>query len=511
MKGIDTKDSLQRIEAGRQSLLAFGWIYFAEYFTHVSPEYQKGFAKKLQDDNNMRIAECDFRESGKSVLATLIDNVRDICYNKRHFIIVGSETSDLAAVHLSSVINALESNELIVQDFGNLYVSDSFADTTVSRKKTVKDFITTNNVRMMAKGRGDKVRGLRHLKHRPDKFVGDDTDSLNSTKNMEQRDKAWNWIKSEVFSGMNQEYGKAIIVGNMIHFDCVMARCKKDKTFDYGEVPIHDKRGNLSWPERHFWTKAEAEEYNKKVKFKEDRKTSIEAIKEDKGSLVFGQEYLLVPMTEGMRLINPAWIKYYDELPRKEVLYWKARIDPSAKEKEQNDYSAIIVGCRDKNTGKIYIVDGWQDRCSEKKKKDKAWHFQQKYPDIIEFGVEDNAYQEVLRQGLVEMKDEGKYIPAIGLTTTKDKTMRTMKVQPYIERGDVLFNPKINELTLAMGDQRSQGLIDQATQFPLAPHDDVWDACMGVIERLLTLDELPKQETDKEDKPHMAGIKNKRF
>jgi len=502
------KDQDSRIEAGRQSILAFGFIYLSEYFGFKSPDYQKEYTKRLQNDLNTRMAECDYRESGKSVLTTLLFVLWNICYNKRKFIIIGSETATTATVHLSSLINALQSNEMIIRDFGELYVeiADRFS---VNRKKTVSDFITTSNIRVMAKGKGDNIRGLRHLQYRPDLFVGDDLDSLKTVLNLEQRDKTFNWLMAEVLSGLNQEYGKVVVIGNMIHFDCIMARLKSNQLWDYNEVPIYagDK---LAWPARHFWTKVEAEEYNKNIEEKEKRKTSIEAIKEDKGSLIFAQEYLLQPMAESERLIRPEWIIYGEVPKEKDFLIFKARIDPAAKEKETSDYSAIVVGCRDKRNGRIYICDAWQKKTSEKEKIKKVWEMHNKW-NTVEFGVEDNAYQEVLKQGIDDLASQGKYVPTKGITTLKDKVSRTLAIQPYIERGDVIFVKNINEVSKVSGDARSQGLIDQMTQFPLAPNDDLHDACVGVIERLIKTWDFKPIETDYADRPEMAGVMSKEF
>ena len=345
----------KRIELCRQSMLLFGYTYFPHYFTFKSPPFHKDFVKRLQNDDITRVAECDFRESAKSVLVDLVYVLWNICYQKRRFVIIGSETSEQATMQLSAIIYELQANDMILRDFGVLYKETRKAD-EVTRKKSVKDFITENNIRVMSKGKGESIRGLRHLKWRPDLYIGDDLDSLKTVKEPEQREKTYRYLKAEVMSGMNQEYGKVVIIGNMIHFDCIMARLKKDKLWDYNEVPIY-KDGKLAWPERHFWKEEEANEYNNKIKVKELKRTSIELIKRDKGTLVFAQEYLLQPMSDEDRIIKPEWIQYYDKLPDREWLLTKGFIDPAIKEKERSDYSAICIAAKDKRKKTIYIMD----------------------------------------------------------------------------------------------------------------------------------------------------------
>ena len=214
-------------------------------------------------------------------------------------------------------------------------------------------------------------------------------------------------------------------------------------------------------------------------------------------------------MAENERIFKPEWIRYYDSLPARESLIYKGRIDPAAKEKETSDYSAIAIGARDVSTGKIYIVDVWQGKVSESKKADMIYQKHLQY-DTEEFVVEDNAYQDVLRQRVVEMRQDNKYIPVRGETTIKDKVSRALAVQPYIERGDVLFNPNLNVMSKITGDVKSQGAIDQLTEFPLSLNDDMTDAIIGLIE-LFTKNNKIEFETNEASDNLTANLMTKVF
>lgn len=488
------KNQSSRIELGKQSMQMFGYIYFPHYFTFKSPPFHKDFTKRLQDDDITRVAECDFRESAKSVLVDLVYVLWNICYQKRRFVIIGSETSEQATMQLSAIIYELQANDMILRDFGVLYKETRKAD-EVTRKKSVKDFITENNIRVMSKGKGESIRGLRHLKWRPDLYIGDDLDSLKTVKEPEQREKTYRYLKAEVMSGMNQEYGKVVIIGNMIHFDCIMARLKKDKLWDYNEVPIY-KDGKLAWPERHFWKEEEANEYNNKIKVKELKRTSIELIKRDKGTLVFAQEYLLQPMSDEDRIIKPEWIQYYDKLPDREWLLTKGFIDPAIKEKERSDYSAICIAAKDKRKKTIYIMDIWQGKISMDKQADKVIE-KHNFWDTVEFGVEVNAYQEALKQTI---DNKPAFVPTRGITQTKDKVTRLLAIQPYIERGDIVFDRKLS------------ALVEQLIEFPLGEHDDMVDAMISVVERLIKGGvRFNSLKTEEQDKPLTANLMEKIF
>jgi hypothetical protein len=45
---------------------------------------------------------------------------------------------------------------------------------------------------------------------------------------------------------MNQSYGKIVALGNMIHYDCFMARLQTEPDWKYLRIPIIDN-GKIAW------------------------------------------------------------------------------------------------------------------------------------------------------------------------------------------------------------------------------------------------------------------------
>ena len=117
--------------------------------------------------------------------------------------------------------------------------------------------------------------------------------------------------------------------------------------------------------------------------------------------------------------------------------------------------------------------------------------------DTVEFGVEVNAYQEALKQTI---DNKPAFVPTRGITQTKDKVTRLLAIQPYIERGDIVFDRKLS------------ALVEQLIEFPLGEHDDMVDAMISVVERLIKGGvRFNSLKTEEQDKPLTANLMDKIF
>lgn len=66
---------------------------------------------------------------------------------------------------------------------------------------------------------------IRHGQYRPDLVICDDVEDLNSVKFREGRDKTFQWLTGEVMP-IGDQNTKIIIVGNLLHEDCLLMRLK---------------------------------------------------------------------------------------------------------------------------------------------------------------------------------------------------------------------------------------------------------------------------------------------
>jgi len=458
-----------RVEAARQSLLNFILIYLADYVQYAFADFHEDLEADLYDDKELRVAALMFRESAKTVFCSLVYPLWSICYQKKKFIIYGSSDADAAASLMMNLINHLQDNALIANDFGRLYFEEG-GRFSKSKKKTVKDFITTNGIRVFARGVGQKVRGYTHGRFRPDLFIGDDLEGIKNITNKDNRDKVDDWLHSEVLSAINQITGKAIVSGNMLHRDCLMARLDiKSDVWSTHKVAIHDDKGEIAWNDRFVFTDQEALEVNANLPI-ERWVASLDTIKRDKGSHIFNQEYLLKPLSDEDQVIFPDNIQWYDKdinfLDEKKYRVIMA-VDPAISQKESADYSACTVWAREHSTGNFYCLDFFNVKITFQILKEKSQKMDIYYKPEGAI-VEKVAAQDWLIQDL--RNDYNMIIYPV--TRRADKRLRLVSVSHVFEQNKVFF-------------RRSQQIIvDQLLDFGAAAHDDLVDTVVDCLQEL---------------------------
>lgn len=336
-------------------------------------------------------------------------------------------------------MSELETNPYIIQNFGNLK----------SDKWTESMFITSTGVQVEAKGTGSKMRGSRNLQHRPDLLICDDLENLEMVRTKEQRDKNENWLLKEAIPALNQEIGRTIVIGNMLHFDSLMSRLKAKKEWNTVEIPIIID-GEPAWKERHTLE-------------------HIQRIKERVGSIAYAQEYMLTPILETDQIIKKSWIQYYSNIQPKFIKRVLIALDPAISEKQSADKSAFTVWA-EYTDGNIYLLDYVNENLSfdaQVKQTRNLYNAYQEYEPIII--IEDVAYQKALIQHLVHTH----HLPVKSVKPIGDKRSRLMEISAYFENGMVFFKPTHDDVVL------------QLINFGSERYDDLVDSCVHAVKFLL--------------------------
>ncbi len=106
--------------------------------------------RKTENQVLTPIAVAAPREFAKTTITSFGYVLHQICHALRHFIIIASDTEDLASDLTGYLYLELLHNERLKSDFGEI-VRDHWA---------VDDFVTLTDVRLKARGRGQRLRGL---------------------------------------------------------------------------------------------------------------------------------------------------------------------------------------------------------------------------------------------------------------------------------------------------------------------------------------------------------------
>jgi phage terminase large subunit-like protein len=305
-----------------------------------------------------------------------------------------------------------------------------------------------------ARSRGQKVRGLRHLQHRPKLVVVDDPEDGEWVRTKENRDKTDRWLHSEVMPGMDARNGKLVVIGNLLHMDALLSRLKAPGTgFKVLEFPLIDKDGKCTWPAMY------------------PTEQSLKDKERDMGTIPWQREMLLKIVSDDEAIIKPEDITYYDEMPKNAVASLKGHgIDLAISQKESADYTTIV-------SGEVFYVDGAPKiyiRPNPYNEHVIFHNFMQRVRSIPGelkganiFFVEDVGYQKAAIQEMERMM-----LPVVPVRPTTDKRSRLQVVAPYIKNGTVLF-PRTG----------CEQLLGQIFNLGVESHDDL---CLAAGTKIAT-------------------------
>jgi len=465
-------------EARRESsrtLLGFSLVYLSGYFTDPPATFHPQLVHALEDEALKRLLIIGFRGSGKSTFGSLALPLWAALEHpeKFPFIILVSDSTRQATLNISALKYELENNLLIKQDYGEIKgnVIEDFTLQGDGEEWQKQNIVLSNGVRILARSRGQKVRGLRHLQYRPKLVIVDDPEDGEWVRTKENRDKTDRWLHSEVMPGMDARKGKLVVIGNLLHMDALLSRLKTPGSgFKVLEFPLIDSKGICTWPAMYPTEQA--------LKDKE----------RDMGAIAWQREMLLKIVADEGQIITPEDIHYYDEKPKSTAAIKGHGIDLAISQKEDADYTTIVSG------DVFYVEDKPPYNAGDSPKifiKPNPYCEHVTFHDFLKkvrsipgesgganiFFVEDVAYQKAAIQEM-----ERAMLPVVPMKPTTDKRSRLQVVAPYIKNGTVLF-PRSG----------CEELLGQIFNLGVESHDDLNDGLVWLIQGLVNQGlELPK-------------------
>ena len=176
-----------------QDRIAAHQVLFRHRHGNATPPFHHALIT-LWHSNTPRILVMAFREAGKSTIAEEAICV-GACYQLfKNAIIVGS-TEKRACERLRAIKHEFEHNELIRQLFGDL----------AGPVWNEAEVILANGVRIIAVGRGQSLRGTKHLHYRPDFAFCDDIEDREHIVTPEARDATQDWFIEELLPALDRD------------------------------------------------------------------------------------------------------------------------------------------------------------------------------------------------------------------------------------------------------------------------------------------------------------------
>ncbi|MFW5434345.1 phage terminase large subunit [Paenibacillus apiarius] len=518
-------ERLERIHRCETNLIEFALEYFSEARNpgndgnwdgfditcyEEAPEFHREICGLMDDVSNVhtndKVAEAAPRSHAKSTYLSKGFPSREICYRKRKYEIIISETPAVSSANLDWIAMQLKSNAKLRADFGpllSLKQQDNPKDNSSEfiawepREDGTKKMLT----KVEAASTGQALRGRNWNGVRPDLIICDDLEDIKSNAaTPELRKKLKDWFSQTVIP-LGDPRGKKtafVYMGTTVHHEALLV----DVLYNRSDFKSRVYRAIIEWPERMDLWEACRLVYKDPDRPKEERVMEARSLYEanraemdrgaivlwpeaqpiwklmtwkwDNGSKAFNTEYMNNPVDEESMIFNPEKFSYWDG---KEIEFSSREFDffmgvDFAMGKTRGDYSAIVTVARHRSTDALYVVDAYGERVHPdvflKVIVEKVMRYQ---PVCV--AAEAQAAQEFFVHKLKEELRKAGYPAHSRVKEIHQRTRKDLRIEallPDIENESILFSRK------------HALLLEQFELYGSGAHDDLPDALTMAVD-----------------------------
>lgn len=451
-----TNDIGARIALCKESFYHFLAYYLEDEFELDPAPFHKEMVDALDsvDDVNRYIAIMGFRGSAKSTILEAFA-LWSLINGKHNFIVYLRSTIDDAKMSLANIRDRIEQNEELRQDFNIVLDNQKSHD---FREKWSEGQITIGDCTMIARSRMQKLRGKKFKKARIDLIIGDDLEDVKDADTKEKREATRKWFFAEAMPATKQGVlatnVKIVLLGNLVHKDCLIKHLSRSKIVRTLEFWMFDKDGNISW-EGLYPNMAAVEREHEKVLI----------AGEGLGEIIWAREYLGKEIDPEDMILKLSDIQYYpDEWLQRKPVAAGVGVDFAISKKQTADYTAMCKGMEvmnDEAERRLLILkDNVEQRLGFEETIRKAVEVNEVMPHGTKFYPEKVNYQEA---AIEIMKKNG--LAVIPQQAVGDKKARITAACFYVKSGRVLFPKK-----------GAENVITNLVGFGVEDHDDLADA-----------------------------------
>lgn len=498
---LDEIEKVGRVHRGEKDVLYFGLTYFSEDGNADNPDnlipegtnydnsadFHKMLCGMFDDiskgKKRRNVAWAVPRSHAKTAWISNIFALHQVVYRLKKYIVLFSETTDVAGDFISWGRYQLKLNEKLRNDFGELlYVKPS-----MNELDNKYEYITLSNTKVEAKGLGTQTRGLRHGNTRPDLFILDDLESKESTNTSELIEKSKSWFREEMLPALSREgicvyLGTILCYGSLLHY--VIEHRRDFESRKLSAIRSYADREDLwkQWREIYLADDKQAAD-NAEAFFKENEEEMMKGVeilwpgywsyydlivlKEENGIKAFNQEYQNNPTDEERQIFKP---ESFVEFVRSDVDHlnfdFYGGIDISMG-KTKGDYSVIITIAKNRDTGICYVYDAYMSRVHPDELIRKTIEYTLKY-QYQSLAVEAQFAQEFIADKMAEELQRHGYPGFTRIKHIKQRTRKELRIEallPDIQSGRLRFLKTLDS-----------EMMDQFEMYPMHKHDDFPDA-----------------------------------
>lgn len=435
------------------------------------------------------------RSHAKTAYGSNIYPLHAAAFKHRKFIVVVSETVTMAGAFILWGNRQLKLNEKFINDFGRLMHERPSANNTDNQE----EYVTLNGVKVMARGAGGQIRGMRFGSTRPDLLILDDLEGDENVSTKEQMQKTRDWFNEDALPALSKN-GICLYLGTILSYDSLLDLViRKDGRFEsrrYKAVKQYATNKALwdEWKEIYL-ADDEAAPTNALAFYQANESAMLEGTEllwpefwnyyelmellTNMGTKSFTQEYQNEPTDEERQIFKVDQFFYYDDGTSFDFTRFDfyAGVD-FAMGKEKGDYSSIVTLAKNKSTDVCYVVDVFNQRLHPKEFieviVDKVRQYQ--YENIA---VEAQMAQEFFSDTLSDRLTDIGYPAHIRVVPVKQRTRKELRIEamsPDTHNGKIRFK------------REQTDLIGQYETYPMGRHDDMVDAtemAYGIATKML--------------------------
>lgn len=425
--------------------------------------------------HNDRLAVAAPRGSSKSTVLAFMKPFHDICFKRRKFILIISNTFKKAAMSLDTIKSEIRDNQMLKQIHPGMVIEkDAEGDSEIRHPDGFSTKILCKGVDQLG-----SARGIKFGAYRPDLVIGDDMEDDELVRSPERRLQ----LKSDfddVITPIGDKDTQIVIIGTILHDDSLLSQLiSRDHYPEYKKMLYearYEDEGQLVsiWPEK--WS---VEDLNKMEK---DKPTVF--AKEMQNDPVSGrnakfkrEDFRYYRIESGDYILQN---EYGEVISRGHMVDCVPAIscDLAWKEKRESDSCVILPGYLTPNSE--LLVDDYVHGKGLKPTDvsehlflmaDRMRKVTGHEPSIgFEKAMLENVTQWFLKQ---EMRKRNRFLLTKELLWDADKITRieTRLISRYSQH--VIFHKK------GMGD-----LEHQLERHPYGTHDDIVDALQGLVQLL---------------------------
>jgi hypothetical protein len=188
------------------------------------------------------------RYHSKSTAITHAYTLASLLFRESDYCILVSDTETQAIEFLSEIKKDLLHNDDLIELFGIAGLTKD-TETDIICEFTSKTNGETDKFRVVAKGVGQRLRGLKWNQKRPNLIIMDDCENTENAASKEQRDKLKRWCNGTLIPCMAKR-GKLRGVGTVVHSDSWLAGTLPD---EQSPLTVHDPLKTYSRRLTHGW------------------------------------------------------------------------------------------------------------------------------------------------------------------------------------------------------------------------------------------------------------------